>query len=121
MSTQTALDTPAGAASSMREILSRQRAAFLREGPPTLGQRKADLLKLRAAILARRDEIGKVLQEDFGHRSSHETAIAELLPVIAGIDYQRKKLRKWMRPEKRHVPIQLLLPRASAADPGQPA
>ena len=112
MSIQTALDTPAGAASSMREILSRQRAAFLREGPPTLGQRKADLLKLRAAILARRDEIGKVLQEDFGHRSSHETAIAELLPVIAGIDYQRKKLRKWMRPEKRHVPIQFQPARA---------
>src|SRR6266480_221632 len=104
MSTQAALEIPelTKAASTMRDILSRQRAAFLREGPPKLAQRKADLLKLRSAILARRDEIEKVLQEDFGHRSTHETAIAELLPVIAGIDYQRKHMRQWMRPEKRH-------------------
>jgi len=114
MSTQTAFDMPepANAASSMRDILSRQRAAFLSEGPPTLAQRKADLLKLRSAILARKNEIEKVLKEDFGHRSTHETAIAELMPVITGIDYQRKHLRRWMRREKRRVPMQLQPARA---------
>jgi coniferyl-aldehyde dehydrogenase len=110
----TGITTPevANAASSMRDILSRQRAAFFREGPPTLKQRKADLLKLRAAVLARKDEIEKALQEDFGHRSTHETAIAELLPVIAGIDYLRKHLPRWIRPEKRHVPMQFQPARA---------
>ena len=114
MSTQTAVERPdlATAVSSMREILSRQRAAFVREGPPTLAQRKADLLRLRAAILSRQNEIDKAMKEDFGHRSSHETAIAELLPIIAGIDYQRKHLRRWMHREKRHVPMQFQPARA---------
>jgi coniferyl-aldehyde dehydrogenase len=37
----------------LNDILAAQRAAFLREGPPTLSRRRADLKKLRAAILAR--------------------------------------------------------------------
>ncbi len=110
----TEMNTPeiVNAASRMRDILSRQRDAFLRDGPPTLKQRKADLLKLKVAILARQGEIEKALREDFGHRSTHETALAELLPVIAGVDYQRKHMRQWMRPEKRHVPMQFQPARA---------
>lgn len=104
-----------GAASRMEDTLSRQRAAFLRDGPPTLGQRKADLLKLKAAILARKDEIEQALREDFGHRSPHETAIMELLPLVQGINYQCRNLRRWMRPEKRHVPIHFQPARAWVA------
>lgn len=95
----------ANEASIMRDTLSRQRAAFLREGPPTLHQRKADLLKLKAAVLARQGEIDQVLREDFGHRSPYDTALAEVMTVIQGIDYQLKHLRRWMLPEKRHVPM----------------
>ena len=35
-------------------LLARQRAAFLRDGPPSLARRQANLKKLRAAVLARR-------------------------------------------------------------------
>ncbi|WAE51477.1 coniferyl aldehyde dehydrogenase [Stutzerimonas frequens] len=87
------------------EILARQRAAFLKEGPPSLAQRKADLRKLKSAILARREEIQNALIADFGHRSPHETAIMEVMTVIQAINYQRCNLRRWMRPEKRQVPM----------------
>jgi coniferyl-aldehyde dehydrogenase len=93
------------AALRMGDILSQQRTAFLRDGPPALSQRKADLLKLKTAILARRGEIEQAVREDFGHRSPHETAILELIPLIQAINYQRSHLRRWMRPEKRHVPM----------------
>ena len=33
-------------------ILARQRAAFLRDGPPSLAARKADLAKLKKAVRA---------------------------------------------------------------------
>jgi coniferyl-aldehyde dehydrogenase len=89
----------------MHVTLAAQRAAFLREGPPALAARRADLAKLKAAILARQADIERVLRADFGHRSSHETAIMEVLPLIQGIDYQRRRLRQWMRPERRHVPL----------------
>ncbi len=91
--------------STLDEIVSRQRAAFLRDGPPTLSQRKADLLKLKTAILARQSQIEQAVREDFGHRSPNETAMLELLPLIQGINYQRRHLGRWMRPETRHVPL----------------
>jgi len=90
---------------SLRATLAAQRAAFLRDGPPTLAERKADLAKLKAAILARQADIERAVRADFGHRSPHETAIMEVMPLIQGINYQRRHLGKWMRPERRHVPM----------------
>ena len=39
-------------------LLARQRAAFLRDGPPSLAERRANLKKLRAAVLARQGGSG---------------------------------------------------------------
>jgi coniferyl-aldehyde dehydrogenase len=88
---------------TLRELLARQRAAFLREGPPPLGQRRADLRKLRAAILSRRAETERALTADFGHRSRHETAAMEMVTVVQGIDYLDRNLRRFMAPARRHV------------------
>ena len=96
---------PDATAHATRAALDTQKAAFLRDGPPTLKQRKELLLKLKAAILARLPEIERALSEDFGHRSPHETAIMEVLSVIQGINYQCRNLRRWMRRERRHVPM----------------
>lgn len=85
------------------EILARQRAAFLRDDPPSLSQRRADLKKLRTAVLDRRSEIEDVLNADFGHRSRHETAIMEIMALVQGIDYLRRNLRRFMRPTRRNV------------------
>src|SRR5215470_1873979 len=90
------------------EILFQQRAAFLREGPPSLSQRRADLKKLRSAILARRTEIETVLNTDFGHRSRYETAIMEIAALVQGIDYLQRNLRSFMRPTRRHVALKPL-------------
>jgi coniferyl-aldehyde dehydrogenase len=89
----------------MREILVSQRAAFLREGPTTLAQRKRDLATLKTAILANRNAIEAAARDDFGYRSAHDTAILELFPIVRSIDYQRRRLQKWMKPERRRVPI----------------
>lgn len=91
----------------LQQILARQRRAFLQDGPPSLSQRRADLKKLRSAILARRGEIEEVLNADFGHRSRHETAIMELMGLVTGIDYLRNNLRRFMRPTRRHVAMSM--------------
>src|SRR5580658_3225228 len=80
--------------------LASQRAAFLREGTPSLARRKADLAKLKNALLAQRDELAKAVDADFGHRSSYETKILDLMPVIQGINYLRRNLKTWMRPQR---------------------
>ena len=93
-------------------LLARQRAAFLRDGAPSLAERKARLRKLRAAIIARRPDFEAAMDADFGHRSRHETAIMELLPLTWGIDYLLSNLRRFMRPERRHVALPMRLARA---------
>jgi coniferyl-aldehyde dehydrogenase len=93
-------------------LLARQRAAFLRDGPPSLAQRRANLKKLRAAVVARRADFETALNTDFGHRSRHETGIMEMLVLTWGIDYLHKNLRRFMRPERRHVALPMRAGRA---------
>src|SRR5690349_13513788 len=85
------------------EILASQRAAFLRDGPPRLAERRADLKKLKAALLTHRTEIEDALDADFGHRSRYETAMIEVMTPVQGIDYLHRNLRRFMRPQRRHV------------------
>ena len=89
----------------LEDILSRQRGAFLAQGAPSLAQRRATLRRLRALVLARRPQIEAAVSADFGHRARHETAAMEILTVLKGIDYLHRNLRRFMRPEKRHVEI----------------
>lgn len=92
-------------ATNLSDILSRQRAAFLRDGAPSLASRKADLLKLKNAVKARLPEFAKALDADFEGRSVNESAILEAMPVVQGINYLRRNLGRWMRPEKRKVEL----------------
>ena len=87
------------------DSLARQRAAFLREGAPTLQQRRDDLARLRRALVARRGDFEAALKADFGHRSAHETAIMEMMSVVQGIRYLSRHLRRWMRPSRRLVAV----------------
>ncbi|MGB3124529.1 MAG: aldehyde dehydrogenase family protein, partial [Pseudomonas sp.] len=92
--------------SSLEEILALQRAAFLREGPPSLTQRRADLKKLRTAIVERKNDIADAMMVDFGHRAPFES-LMEPLSLVLGIDYLRSNLAKFMRPTRRHVAMSM--------------
>ena len=97
---------------TLSDTLLQQRAAFLRDGAPSLAERRANLEKLRAALLARRQELETALEADFGHRSRHETGIMEIMPLVWGIDYLSRNLRRFMRPQRRHVALPMQLGRA---------
>jgi len=97
----------------LSSLLARQRAAFLREGPPSLARRRDNLKKLRAAVLSRKLDLETALESDFGHRSHHDTAIMEMLALTWGIDYLHRSLRRFMRPERRRVALPMRLARAS--------
>ena len=64
------------------DVLAAQRAAYLRDGAPSLAKRRSDLKKFKAAMLARRSAIEEAFNTDFGHRSRHETALMEILGVV---------------------------------------
>lgn len=88
-------------------LLAAQRAAYRRDGAPSLEARRADLANLRAAVVSNRRRIEAAIDSDFGHRSRIETSLTEMTGVLSGIDYLHKNLRRLMRPEKRHVALQM--------------
>ena len=89
--------------SELHHVLDQQRAAFLRDGPPELAQRRAALRRLKAEILRRRTEITRALNTDFGQRSERESAIVEQIPLVQSITYLTRHVGHWMQPERRHV------------------
>ena len=94
------------------DMLVRQRVGFIASGAPPIEERLADLARLKKAILALRPQFEEAISADFGNRSRFETAIMEIMPVTQGIDYLRRHLRRWMRPQSRHVALQFRPARA---------
>ncbi len=72
---------------------------------PFIDQKKRlALLKAIEDILIENDQaICEAIHNDFKNRSFHETRILEISPSIMGLRHTRKKLKKWMRTQRRHV------------------
>jgi len=65
---------------------------------------RLDLLNTIETILINNDQnICEAIHADFGSRSFHETRILEISPCLMGLRYTRKKLKKWIKPQRRHV------------------
>ncbi|CAK9042040.1 Probable coniferyl aldehyde dehydrogenase (CALDH) [Durusdinium trenchii] len=64
--------------------------------------------KLHNAILEYRSRLIAAVSNDFSNRAAAETDIAEIMPLLDGIAYYRRKLRRLMKPRNRHVPLTLM-------------
>jgi coniferyl-aldehyde dehydrogenase len=82
---------------AMRQRFEAQRRAFEAEPFPSLAVRRSRLTRLLELTEAHEPEICAAIDADFGGRSKHETEIAELIVVRAGIRHARRHLRSWMR------------------------
>jgi len=89
--------------SDLIATLAKQRAAFLRDGPPSLSDRRRDLMKLKHALLDRQDDFVAAVNADFGHRARQETLMLDLGSSVGAIKHLYDKLPAWMRPERRSV------------------
>jgi len=86
-------------------ILERQRSAFAEEMNPTIAVRKDRLDRLAAMGEKHAAQIVEAIGADFGHRSAHETQMAELVLVGGAIRHTRRHLKGWMK--TRSVPTAL--------------
>jgi coniferyl-aldehyde dehydrogenase len=91
--------------SGIASLFEAQKRAFAEAGTPGATKRHAALDKLEKALLKNRAEIARAISEDFGHRSSDETELLELVPSIKAIRHAKSHLLRWMRPEKRRVAL----------------
>ena len=88
----------AGIARMLEESLALQRAAYFAHPVPTLAERKADLRTLQRFIRENKQALCDAISADYGHRSQHETLLAEIFPAMDGVSHVIGSLRKWMRP-----------------------
>ncbi len=97
---------PNPARDRLQTCLNAQRRAWAEQGPLSPERRAQALDALADAVVRHADDFAQAIGRDFGHRSVHETKLADLYPVIASLRHARKNFRKWMKPRRR--PIQLM-------------
>lgn len=82
---------------ALAERFQLQRAAFEAQPFPDIGVRKDRLKRLLALTERHEADICAAIDADFDGRSAHETRLAELFVVRAGIRHALSHLRGWMR------------------------
>lgn len=94
----------------MREILDRQRAAFMAELPVSIETRKNRLRRAAAMVKDNAAHFCDALSEDFGHRSARQSMITDIAASVAPLKHAEKMVARWARREKKPVmfPLGLL-------------
>jgi len=88
-----------------QRVFALQHAAYLRHPYPSYEERQENLRKLERILVDNATAIAEAISADFGHRAFEESMMAELFTSVDGLRHTRKRLRKWMRPQRRHVSI----------------
>ena len=89
-------------------LFAAQRAAFERERYPTYAVRRDRLSRMLELVTSHERALCAAVDRDFGHRSTHETRLAELYVVATEARYALRHLRWWMRPRRVATPLKLL-------------
>lgn len=84
----------------MRRLFDAQRSAFMAAPMPDYRVRRADLKRLKEALIANRERFVAAVSADFGGRAGPET-MAEILTVVHHINYCLRRLKRWMKPQRR--------------------
>jgi coniferyl-aldehyde dehydrogenase len=94
----------------MRELLDRQRAAFMAELPVGTATRKDRLARAAAMVKDNAARFCDALSEDFGHRSPRQSMITDIAASVSPLKHAMKSVDRWTRREKKPVmfPLGLL-------------
>ncbi|HEX6137445.1 MAG TPA: coniferyl aldehyde dehydrogenase [Casimicrobiaceae bacterium] len=93
---------------TLARLLRVQRGAFDAERYPDLRTRRDRLARLAQIVTRHEPALVAAIDRDFGHRSSHETRLAELYIVAAEARHAIRRLPRWMRPRRVATPWHLL-------------
>ncbi|MAX56052.1 MAG: coniferyl-aldehyde dehydrogenase [Alcanivoracaceae bacterium] len=87
----------------MQRIFDAQKAAYRQHPYPTAEQRIDLISRIRPMLVDHQDAWANAISADFTNRAVDETKLAEIMITLEGLKYTTKRLRKWMKPSKRHV------------------
>ena len=86
---------------ALNGLLTKQRAAQLRDGAPSAAIRIDRLNRCIALLVDHRSEIEAALDADFGARSRLATAFTDIAGSIGPLKHARGHVARWMRTERR--------------------
>lgn len=96
----------------MITTFERQHSLSRAETAPDAEARRRALTTLEKLLLDNGEAIADAISEDFRGRSRAETELLEILPTARSIRHARRKVARWMRPERRSVDMALQPARA---------
>lgn len=98
----------------MRELLDRQRKAFLNEGAVSAETRIDRIDRAITLVYDNQSAIVEAMSADFGNRSRHQSLMTDVYASLESLKHVKKHVRQWMKPEKRKVmfPLNLMGARA---------
>jgi len=87
----------------LQPVLDAMRRAQSEYGSPDYAARRAALDALLQAIRSHQEELCEALNRDFGCRSRTTSKFGDVLPAVEALKYNRKHMKRWMKPESRSV------------------
>jgi coniferyl-aldehyde dehydrogenase len=102
------LPPPIAPPTELVRLFDAQQAAFARERYPDEATRRDRLTRLLAIVNDNESALVTAIDRDFGHRSAHETRLAELYIVTSGIRHALANLGRWMKRRRVRTPLHLL-------------
>ncbi len=89
------------ASAAMLQALERQRAAFTAAMPEPLSARRDRIERAIALLVEHQAELAAAASADFGHRSTEQTLLTDILPSVSALKHARGHLKRWARGERR--------------------
>jgi len=87
----------------LQDTFLQQKSAYSKTPYLPYAQRIIALQNLKTLLLENQQAFIDAINQDFGHRSADDTIIGDILSTVMGINYSLKCLKKWMKPQKKHV------------------
>lgn len=104
----------------LQPVLDKQRAAFTAALPESMAVRRDRIDRAIALLVDHADDFAKAVSGDFGHRSTEQTLMTDIMPSVGALKHARKHFEAWSRNEKRKAMFPLGLIGARAEVVWQP-
>ncbi len=104
----------------LQSILQKQKAAFTAAMPEPMSVRRDRIDRAIALLIDNKDEFARAVSADFGHRSTEQTLMTDIMPSVSAMKHAKKHFESWARGEKRKPTFPLGLIGAKAEVRYQP-
>jgi len=104
----------------MGSVLASQKAAFTAAMPEAMSVRRDRIDRAIALLIDYKDDFAKAVSADFGHRSTEQTLMTDIMPSVGALKHSKKHFEAWSRNERRKAMFPLGLIGAKAEVVWQP-